>query len=136
MDFGTPTALPAADADDSLDFEDSVPEDAPSGNDLIDMAFAKSRVKDRKEWLNGFEKDTFMDYSKYQDSGVTYSDFINKEFILFSISDCARSIPHIMDGFKPSQRKVLFACFKKNLTKENKGKPNLRLVSRLSPHRV
>ena len=31
-----------------------------------------------------------------------------------------RSIPHFVDGFKPSQRKILFACFKKNLKKEIK----------------
>lgn len=31
-----------------------------------------------------------------------------------------RSIPHFVDGFKPSQRKVLFACFKKNLKKDMK----------------
>ena len=99
---------------------DPVPDETQSGNDLIDMAFAKDRVKDRKTWLSGFKKDTYLDYSKYSDAGVSYADFINKEFILFSKSDCARSIPHVMDGFKPSQRKVLFACFKKGLSTENK----------------
>ena len=32
--------------------------------------------------------------------------FINKELVLFSVADNQRSIPSIMDGFKPSQRKV------------------------------
>lgn len=35
-------------------------------------------------------------------------------------SDNERSLPHFMDGLKPSQRKVLFACFKRNLKQEIK----------------
>ena len=46
---------------------------------------------------------------------VNYKDFINKELILFSIADCARSIPSIVDGLKPGQRKVLYSCFKQKL---------------------
>ena len=40
--------------------------------------------------------------------------------IHFSISDNVRSIPSLVDGLKPSQRKVLFACFKRNLVNEIK----------------
>ncbi|KAJ1416213.1 DNA topoisomerase, partial [Ochromonadaceae sp. CCMP2298] len=32
-------------------------------------------------------------------------------------ADLQRSIPSVVDGLKPSQRKVLFGCFKKNLSK-------------------
>ena len=66
----------------------------------------------RKEWLRAFEPGTFLDQGG---SEVTYTDFINRELILFSMEDLARSIPALMDGFKPSQRKVLFACFKRKL---------------------
>jgi DNA topoisomerase-2 len=31
-----------------------------------------------------------------------------------------RSIPSVIDGFKPSQRKILFSCFKRNLRTEIK----------------
>ena len=51
---------------------------------------------------------------------ITYDNFINRELILFSHADNQRSLPHYMDGFKPSQRKVLFACFKRNLRQEIK----------------
>lgn len=51
---------------------------------------------------------------------LTYRDFVNKELVLFSLADCARSIPQLCDGLKPGQRKVLFACFKRKLTKEIK----------------
>ena len=91
-----------------------------SGAGLIDMAFSKSKVEDRKRWLNRVEKDTFLNYSEAQKNGINYSDFINRELVLFSQYDNIRSIPHIMDGLKPSQRKVLYACFKKKLKNEIK----------------
>mmetsp|Transcript_13500 Transcript_13500/g.29330 ORF Transcript_13500/g.29330 Transcript_13500/m.29330 type:complete len:1434 (+) Transcript_13500:96-4397(+) len=106
--------------------DDEMEEEAPdddvikSGTGLIEMAFSKSRVEDRKKWLNRVEKDTFLNYRNAQTSGVNYSDFINRELVLFSQYDNVRSIPHIMDGFKPSQRKVLYACFKKKLKSEIK----------------
>ena len=48
------------------------------------------------------------------------AQLVNKELVLFSISDNVRSIPSIVDGLKPGQRKVLFACFKKKLKTEIK----------------
>jgi DNA topoisomerase-2 len=91
-----------------------------SGADLIDMVFRKARVEERKTWLNDLKKDTFLDYSQAKAEGIKFSEFINKELILFSKSDCERSIAHVMDGFKPSQRKVLFACIKRKLKEEIK----------------
>jgi len=40
---------------------------------------------------------------------------VHKELILFSRADLERSIPCMVDGLKPGQRKILFACFKRNL---------------------
>eukprot|EP00579_Thalassiosira_antarctica_P002668 CAMPEP_0201875748 /NCGR_PEP_ID=MMETSP0902-20130614/7629_1 /ASSEMBLY_ACC=CAM_ASM_000551 /TAXON_ID=420261 /ORGANISM="Thalassiosira antarctica, Strain CCMP982" /LENGTH=1508 /DNA_ID=CAMNT_0048402857 /DNA_START=105 /DNA_END=4631 /DNA_ORIENTATION=+ len=103
------------------DMDDEEPNDViTSGSGLIDMAFSKSKVEDRKRWLNRVEKDTFLNYREAQGNGVSYSDFINRELVLFSQCDNIRSIPHILDGFKPSQRKVLYACFKKKLKTEIK----------------
>ena len=45
----------------------------------------------------------------------------NKELILFSRADLLRSIPSMVDGFKPSQRKVLFSCFKRKLKNDIKA---------------
>ncbi len=40
--------------------------------------------------------------------------------IHFSNEDNHRSIGSIIDGFKPGQRKIIFACFKRNLKEEIK----------------
>lgn len=88
-----------------------------SGNndsDMIELAFSKQRVNDRKNWLSSYAPGTFFDHGVDE---LNYSNFVNKELILFSVADNARSIPSVLDGLKPSQRKVLFACFKRKLTK-------------------
>ncbi|KAH6572181.1 hypothetical protein BASA60_006741 [Batrachochytrium salamandrivorans] len=85
--------------------------------DLIDMAFNKKKADSRKEWLGRFLPGTYMDHSVAQ---ISLPDFINHELILFSMADNARSIPSCVDGFKPGQRKILFACFKRNLRNEIK----------------
>ncbi|CAM1511378.1 Fc.00g088910.m01.CDS01 [Cosmosporella sp. VM-42] len=89
----------------------------PQEADLFDLAFSKKKADARKEWLGGFIPGTFLDHST---KSITYSDFVNKELILFSMADNMRSIPSILDGFKPGQRKVLYACFKRNLVKDKK----------------
>ena len=47
--------------------------------------------------------------------GTTMASFVDNELVLFSHADNIRSIPSVVDGLKPSQRKVLYACFKRKL---------------------
>ncbi|KAK6525539.1 DNA topoisomerase 2 [Arthrobotrys megalospora] len=84
---------------------------------LIDMVFSKKKIEERKEWLRQYRPGVYLDHSIEK---ISYDDFINKELILFSMADNIRSIPSAIDGLKPGQRKVLFGCFKKKLTKEVK----------------
>lgn len=84
---------------------------------LIDLAFSKKKADDRKEWLQGFQPGTHLDSEM---KVIPISNFINQELILFSMADNIRSIPCVLDGFKPGQRKVLFGCFKRNLVREMK----------------
>ncbi|KAG6439513.1 hypothetical protein O3G_MSEX000835, partial [Manduca sexta] len=51
---------------------------------------------------------------------VSYSDFVNLELVLFSNGDNVRSIPSMIDGLKPGQRKVIFTCIKRNDKREVK----------------
>lgn len=86
--------------------------------EVLELAFSKKLADKRKEWLELFDPtSTFVDHSVKQ---LTYKDFVNKELILFSIADCARSIPSMCDGLKPGQRKIMFACFKRKLNHEIK----------------
>jgi DNA topoisomerase-2 len=86
-------------------------------DDSIDMVFNKKRADDRKEWLEKYNRKSYLNTS---DSRVTYEDFIDKELIHFSKYDCDRSIPNVMDGLKISLRKILYSAFKKNLVSEIK----------------
>ncbi|KAI0870975.1 DNA topoisomerase [Hypoxylon argillaceum] len=86
--------------------------------ELFELAFSKKKADARKEWLGNFIPGTFFDHGAV--GKVSYDDFVNKELILFSMADNMRSIPSVIDGLKPGQRKVIYACFKRNLTKDKK----------------
>ena len=88
-----------------------------TSDDAIDMVFNKKRADDRKEWLEDYDRESYLNTTH---KNVSYEEFINKELIHFSKYDCDRSIPNLMDGLKISQRKIMFAAFKKNLTTEIK----------------
>ena len=83
------------------------------------LAFDKSTGSsdNRKKWLVDYDKDSIIENSEKE---VKHEDFVNKELIHFSNYDNIRSIPSICDGLKPSQRKILYAGFKKKLFKEIK----------------
>jgi len=85
--------------------------------ELIDMAFNKTRADDRKKWMNDYEEGSCVDHSK---DTLSYRDFINLELVQFARYSVMRSVPSVMDGFKPSQRKVMFCCFKRNLRNDAK----------------
>jgi DNA topoisomerase-2 len=84
---------------------------------MIDMVFNKKRSDNRKEWLSQYDRKLYLDTSK---SIITYEEFINNDLIHFSKYDNDRSIPNLVDGFKISLRKILFAAFKKKLINEIK----------------
>jgi DNA topoisomerase-2 len=88
-------------------------------SELIDMAFRKSRTSDRKLWI-GKGNNGQPEYLETNTDTVTYGDFINKELVHFSIHDCERSIHSLVDGFKPGHRKIVHACFKRNLKSDIK----------------
>eukprot|EP00892_Ulva_mutabilis_P007081 jgi/Ulvmu1/4745/UM020_0029.1 len=83
----------------------------------LELAFSKKKVEQRKIWLKDFVPGTFLDHEAEE---ITYSDFVHRELILFSRADLDRSIPCMLDGLKPGQRKILFACFKRNLKNDVK----------------
>lgn len=89
--------------------------------ELLDKVFDKARAADRRDWItNEYDAEATLDFSPDHDSSVAFEDFINKEMIHFSNADNIRSLPSAIDGLKPSQRKVLYACFKRKLKSEVK----------------
>lgn len=87
-------------------------------NESISLAFHKKRTDDRKDWLSRYDPKRVLDIKA--GGRVTYTKFINDELIHYSNADNIRSIGHLMDGQKPSQRKILYSCFKRGLRSEVK----------------
>ena len=89
--------------------------------ELLDKVFDKERASDRRDWIaNEYDIHTALSFDPDDDKSITYEDFVNKEMIHFSHADNIRSIPSVIDGLKPSQRKVLYSCFKRKLRSEIK----------------
>jgi DNA topoisomerase II len=82
--------------------------------DAITLAFDKTRSDDRKEWLKQYDKNRIL---TYEQKDISYSDFVHKDLIHFSNDDTSRSIPSVIDGFKPSQRKIFFGASLRGLDK-------------------
>jgi DNA topoisomerase-2 len=91
-------------------------------DDSIILAFDKKKADARKTWLlESTAKEASeleVSYGKVKQLDIT--DFVHKDLVNFSLADLKRSIAHMADGLKPSQRKVMFSCFQKNLTAEMK----------------
>ena len=87
-------------------------------DDLIDNLFNPKKTEYRKKWISSFDasKTITINYEDGESELLSFTDFSNKELILFSIEDCKRSIPNIFDGLKESQRKILYSIFKRKLS--------------------
>jgi len=82
-------------------------------NKAINLAFAKHLANKRKSWLKKYNKDDIIENNVKK---IPVHDFVHRDLIHFSNYDNIRSIPSI-DGFKPSQRKILYACLLRKLFK-------------------
>ena len=86
-----------------------------NSEEKLDLAFNKKRPDDRKKWLTKYDRNATL---SLDNKTVLYEEFIDKDMIHFSIDDLTRSVPNICDGFKPSQRKAMYSCFKRNLVSD------------------
>ena len=91
-------------------------------DDSIVLAFDKKKADARKTWLleNTAKDSDQLEVPYGSVKQLDISDFVHKDLVNFSLADLKRSIAHMADGLKPSQRKVMYACFKKNLKDEMK----------------
>ena len=86
-----------------------------SAHKSIHKAFGKD-TNERKTWMEKYDPKTRIPINE-NTLEQPISRFIDDTFIEFPIDDCKRSIPSIVDGLKQSQRKILYACFLRNLKK-------------------
>jgi DNA topoisomerase-2 len=91
-------------------------------DESIVLAFDKKKADARKSWLlESTAKAAGQLEVAYGDvKQLDITDFVHKDLVNFSLADLKRSIAHVADGLKPSQRKVMYSCFQKNLTAEMK----------------
>ena len=101
-------------------------------SEKLDMAFSKKRAIDRKEWLKKYNGDNYLDDEL---KIVPIADFIDKDLIEFSMYDNVRSIPSLVDGLKPGQRKILYTAFKTKMTNDVKVAQFAGEVSKLTEYR-
>jgi DNA topoisomerase-2 len=108
--LGTSTAAEARDALKDIDQKLIQFQQDDQCDEHMSLAFNTKRADDRKKWLmERYDPSSSIDRNERT---VGVSDFINYELSHFSTYDCLRSIPCIMDGAKPSQRKIIYTAMK------------------------
>ena len=91
-------------------------------DESVILAFDKKKADARKTWLleSTAKEANQLEVSYGNIKQLDISEFIHKDLVNFSLADLKRSIAHVADGLKPSQRKVMYSCFQKNLKDEMK----------------
>jgi DNA topoisomerase-2 len=103
----------------------------------MNKIFHTKQADARKKWLENYNCDDVClawESDVKEKISLNISDFLNKEMIKFSINDCKRSIPGLMDGLKESHRKTLYACFKRNLNYTKKSLKVAQLSGYVAEH--
>ena len=129
--LGTSTSDEAKDYFKNLDQNLLAFEWDPKSDKSIILAFSKKQADSRKEWLANYDRDEIVDIKS---KNITITDFIHKELKHFSNDDNIRSLPHLLDGLKPSQRKVLYTLLNKSNNDELKVSQLAGLVSQKSAY--
>jgi len=79
----------------------------------MNLGFNGNFSDKRKEWLVNYDR-TKKDQQEVIEGPQHIKDFIDNRLILYHKEAIDRMIPDIMDGFKESQRKIIYTCFELN----------------------
>jgi DNA topoisomerase-2 len=90
----------------------SVPPLVEETTDLFLNLFSKDRTDYRKTWVQAFNPEATIDNSRRE---ITLAEFLHTEYRQHADDNLRRTTPSVVDGLKPSQRKILFGCFRKGL---------------------
>jgi DNA topoisomerase-2 len=86
--------------------------------DTMSKAFHKNFSDVRKTWIANYDPSkTVLKWqgNKQEVKRISFTDYIDTELIKFSIDDCKRSIPNVMDGLKEGHRKILYVTLLRKL---------------------
>ena len=81
----------------------------------MQLAFHTDCADARKRWIAEWQKP--LDLANVEMKPI--SKFIQEEFIEYSVTNLHRGIGHVMDGLKPSQRKIVWGSYLKWKNKTN-----------------
>jgi DNA topoisomerase-2 len=103
----------------------------------MNKVFHSKQSDARKTWLENYDIEDIKlawDGDTKETIKLDISHFLNTEMIKFSLNDCKRSIPGMVDGLKESHRKTLFACFLRNLRYTGKSLKVAQLSGYVAEH--
>lgn len=106
-------------------YDDSTPQ-------AMKLAFCKELSDMRKEWIEKFQEELGEVFSIEGVVEQPISEFINQEFIQYSLYNMARSIPRLLDGLKISQRKIIWGAMDQWKSWHNTGKKKSMKVKQLA----
>lgn len=80
----------------------------------LKTAFSEKFADKRKEWILKYRNSKFVDLSdgtvdKTEIIDMSFADFVNYDLIVHSDENCSRMLPSVMDGYKESTRKIVYA---------------------------
>ncbi|CUG90622.1 kinetoplast and nucleus-associated type II DNA topoisomerase, putative [Bodo saltans] len=90
----------------------------PSDSQVLDNVFDSDEVQWRKEWLSAAPAVEEATLDRRQKM-LTIPTFVDKELIHFANAGNLRALPSAVDGLKPSQRKILWSCFRRGNANES-----------------
>jgi len=82
----------------------------------MELCFGKNANK-RKEWMMKNIKENFENREFVYEGKLSIPKFVNDQMIIPDVSSLERAIPSFYDGFKESQRKIIYTVLTKNYKK-------------------
>jgi DNA topoisomerase II len=90
----------------------------PKSRRMIEDMFEQKRSHRRKELIrNVHDPDASLDYTL---THIPIERFMEVEGLQFSVATVVRAIPSVVDGWKPSQRKIMHTFMSKSISKDLK----------------
>ena len=117
--LGTSTSSEAKQYFKNMNVVDYTNLNSKNTDNSLDLAFNKKRSDDRKDWISKYDRQNVLHFENKL-TKVSYTEFIEKDLIHFSVYNGDRAIPSICDGLKKSTRKIMHCCFKRKLSKDLK----------------